>query len=985
MNPGVEETSLLHYGMPRRSGRYPWGSGEDPYQHSRDLLARVKELRKAGKKDGEIAAELGYVDKDGKPSPSKLKAAYSNAKNERDLYRIETAKSLREDGLGPTEIGKKMGVSESTVRGWFREEFEAKARQAAKTAFFIEDQVKAKGMVDVGRGVEIELGISKEMLNQALLMLEEEGYPIYPGGIPTGPGKQTNQKVICLPGTPYKAIYEYDKVHPLNEDNYTSHDGGQTFDKLVYPKSMDSKRLMVRYAEDGGEERDGLVELRRGVKDLSLDGSRYSQVRILVDDVAYIKGMAVYSDDMPPGVDVIFNTNKKKGTPVIGPKDNTVLKPIKKEDPDNPFGSLIKANGQNYYIDENGERQLGLINKRSDQGDWSDWKDALPSQFLGKQSKFMAKKQLDLAKANRLAEFEEICSLNNPTIKKHLLKDFADNCDSAAEDLKAAALPGQKYHVIIPINTLKETEVYAPGYSPGTKVALVRYPHAGIFEIPILTVTHKNKLGEDFIGNASGDAIGINKKIADQLSGADFDGDTVMVIPTHDKYGKVKVTSRKYLDGLEGFDPKMAYPKREGMPIMTKANTQKQMGIISNLITDMTLHGATDDELVRAVKHSMVVIDAEKHVLDYKRSEIENNIDGLKAKYQKKYDANGNVIGYGGASTILSKSKSEESVLKRQGNPHTNVKGKPDYDPDRPEGANIYKVADDLYRPIRSENKKTGIVTLTTIDGEKIKYNPSDDASRAKYHPVKKTDKETGEITFTNRDGTIKYATEPRTQKSTKMMETDDAHTLVSGDQRPMELIYADYANSMKALANKARLEIVNTSKIKYDSAAKDVYRSEVDSLMSKLNDALLNNPRERAAQRMKNAEVNAKKKDYKERTGEKMSASDEKKIKQMALNKARSEIGAISRRDRNIDITDREWEAIQAGAISETKLKKILDNTDVDKLKQRAMPRSTTTLSTAQVNRIKALAASNYTLDEIAKKMGKSTTTIAKYLKGVS
>ena len=43
------ENSLEHYGMPRRSGRYPWGSGEDPYQHgSQDFLSRVEELKKQG-------------------------------------------------------------------------------------------------------------------------------------------------------------------------------------------------------------------------------------------------------------------------------------------------------------------------------------------------------------------------------------------------------------------------------------------------------------------------------------------------------------------------------------------------------------------------------------------------------------------------------------------------------------------------------------------------------------------------------------------------------------------------------------------------------------------------------------------------------------------------------------------------------------------------------------------------------------------------
>ena len=982
----VAEENLMHYGMPKRSGRYPWGSGENPYQHSRDLLSRYEEMRKRGMSEAEIAAELGYFNEKGEPSSGKLRAARANAKNERDLYRIQTAKSLREDGLGPTEIGRKMGVPESTVRGWFKEDFEVRARQAQNTAFFIEDQILSKGMIDIGTGVEKELGISKEMLNQALLMLEEEGYPIYKGGVPqvTNAGQQTNQRVICPKGTLHKEIYNYDKVHPLNEDNYTSHDGGETFDKFVYPKSMDSKRMMVRYAEDGGIDKDGIVEIRRGVDDLSLGNSHYAQVRILVDNDRYIKGMAVYGDDksFPPGVDVIFNTNKSKDVPM-----RKVLKEVK-DDPDNPFGSLIKAGGQSYYYDKDGNRQLSLINKRADEGDWDEWKDTLPSQFLGKQTLYMAKKQLNLAKADKIAEYEEICSLTNPTIKKHLLEDFANNCDSAAADLKAAALPGQKYHVIIPVNTLKDNEIYAPGYEPGSKVALVRYPHGGTFEIPILTVNNKHQPAKDIIGTTSIDAVGINKKIADRLSGADFDGDTVMVIPTHDKAGKVKVTSTPPLKGLEGFDPKMDYPEKPGMQYMSKKGTQTQMGIISNLITDMTLANASDDEMAAAVRHSMVVIDAHKHKLNYKQSEIDNNISALKKKYQRTIDINGNEH-VGGASTILSRSKGETSVLKRQGSPYVNSKDSTDprrpYDPDRPEGALIYKTSDDLYRPKRSVNKDTGIVTLTSTTGEKIKYDPSNKESRDKYQPVKQVDKETGEITYKSKSGKITYELEPRTQKSTRMAETDDAYSLVSDLQHPMELVYADYANSMKSLANNARKEMISTGKIEYKASSKATYQKEVDSLMRKLNDAELNTPRERAAQRMANAEVEAKKKAHLEKTGTKMDSGDVKKASQQAITKARNTVGSVSRRDRNIEITDAEWEAIQAGAISENKLKRILNNTDVDKLKERAMPRSTTTLSQAQIDRIKALADSNYTLEQIAKKVGKSTTTVSNYLKGVN
>lgn len=981
-----DEEFLEHYGMPRRSGRYPWGSGDDPYQRTGDFIGRVEELRKSGFK---------YIDDDGKTwtgdtaiaksmglSSTEFRTELGIAKSERRMLNVARAQSLKDDGLSNSEIGRRMGVNESTVRSWFDEKANAKMNEAKTTAEFLKAHVDKKGMVDVGSGVNQELNISKERMDQALYLLKREGYEVYGGRFSqaTNPGQKTTQKILCKPGTDHKDIYDLDKIQTVTD--YISRDDGKTFEKKFnYPSSLDSKRLMIRYSEDGGIDKDGIVELRRNVPDLSLGDSRYSQVRIMVDGTHYIKGMAVYSDNMPDGVDVIFNTNKTKGTPMT-----KVLKEIK-DDPDNPFGSLIKdadQGGQYWYDADTGKRvsandptvknkKLGLINKRADEGDWTEWKDALPSQFLSKQSTSLAKKQLDLAKADKLAEYEEYCSITNPTIKKHYLQKFAESCDSAAVHLQAAALPGQKYHVIIPINTLKDNEIYAPGYKPGTKLALVRYPHGGTFEIPILTVTDKNPLGKKVIGTDVMDAVGINKKVADRLSGADFDGDTVMCLPTNN--GKVKITSTKPLEGLEGFDPKMSYGpetyKGRNVKLMTKGGMQQQMGVVSNLITDMTLAGAEPDEIARAVRHSMVVIDAYKHKLDYKQSEIDNNIAQLKKDYQ-----NG-----GGSSTIISRAKSPQSVDKRQGTPKVNMKGKSWYDPSKPEGALIYKKADDLYYVERVKyDKDTGDVTYRTASGKKLTYNVKDKDAVEKYKPIKRVDPNTGDVTFTNKAGDITYRTKTRTQDSSKMAEASDAYSLVSDARHPMELIYADYANSMKAMANQARKEMMSTKKIEYSKSAKFIYQKEVDALDEKLRVAELNKGRERAANRKAVVEVQSK-----VDAGLLTESGDIKKARQQSLAKYRQEVGSVSRKDRNIKITDKEWEAIQAGAITESKLKRILDNADADSLRERATPKTYKTASNAQVSRMKSMAASGYTLAQIADKMGLSTSTVSKYLKGVN
>ncbi|MCD8119736.1 MAG: helix-turn-helix domain-containing protein [Lachnospiraceae bacterium] len=985
----IADDILMHYGVGkldgapgRGSGRYPLGSGKNPNQHSRDFLSRIDDLKSQGLTEKQIADAMGLT-------TTQLRAQKALAKSEVRSAEYERAKELQEQGYNPTEIARIMGYkSESSIRSLLNPKSAENMNKSMVTAELIKKEVDSKGLVDVGTGVDAELGISKEKLDQALAILQEQGYEVYGGRIPqaTNPGKYTTLKIIGPPGTEHKDIYNYGEISSLKD--YISYDGGESFKKAFeYPASMDSSRLQIRYAEDGGKDKDGVVEIRRGVEDLSLGNSHYAQVRILVDGTHYIKGMAVYSDgsDMPDGVDVIFNTNKSKSVSKMD-----VLKEIHTEDPDNPFGSLIKEHGgQSYYDDPNGNyidevtgnrQSLSLINKRADEGDWGDWADALPSQFLSKQSDKLIKQQLTLAADDKKAEYEEICSLTNPTVKKALLKSFADDCDAAAVHLKAAALPRQKYQVILPLTTIKDTEIYAPNYEDGETVALIRYPHGGTFEIPILKVNNKQAEGREVLGNTPADAVGISSSVAARLSGADFDGDTVMVIPCNSSNSKIKIVSTQPLEGLKNFEPKDEYGAdysttdadgvtkhyyRNGVEFQQMKNTQTEMGKISNLITDMTLKGATDDELARAVRHSMVVIDAEKHHLDYKASERENNITGLKKKYQAKEDEEK----YGGAATLISRAKSQTSVTKRQGVPKINQKGKEWYDSSKPEGALIYKDSEKATYDVAKVSRRSADTNATIrISAKGTAYAQPDDSE--KWYPI---DGKTTTLKEGDRvDATITSKT--RTEKSTKMAETDDAMTLVSEYRSRAELAYADYANQMKSLANQARIEMVSTGKIEYSASAAKTYAEEVKVLKSKLNVSLQNAPKERLAQIIANDKVTAMKQENPDMTKEQI-----KKASQQALTQARQTVGAERQA---IEITDRGWEAIQAGAISENQLAQILDHTDIDKLKERATPRTSTELSQVQQNRIKSLAASGYTTEQIAKALGVSTSTVRKYLK---
>jgi DNA-binding NarL/FixJ family response regulator len=992
-----KEDELSHYGTPKHSGRYPWGSGENPYQNSGDFLSRYEELKKQGLKEKEIAEAYGI-------KTPQLRAQLSVANSERRANLIATARSLEADGLNRVQIAAKMGLKgESSVRSLLDADSESRMKIAEKTANNLKLIVDDKGMIDIGVGVERQLGISKEKLNQAVEILKFEGYEVWGGRVPqaTNKGKLTTLRVLCVPGTPHRDIFNYTNIK--NIDEYISYDNGDTLlmdangnpTSFLYPKSLDSNRLQIRYAEDGGDTKDGVIELRRGVKDISLGNSNYSQVRILVDDTHYIKGMAIYSDNLPDGCDIMFNTNKSNSVPKI-----EVLKKIK-NDPDNPFGSTIKEiGGQSFYKDENGVPQLSLINKRADEGDWGSWSKELSSQFLAKQPMKLINKQLNLAISDKQDEYDEIISLTNPTVKKTLLTAFSDDCDAAAIHLKAAALPGQTYKVILPINSLKDNEVYNPLLDDGTQMALVRYPHGGTFEIPILTNNTRNREGISVMSSNPTDAIGINANVAKILSGADFDGDTVMVIPLN---GKIKIASQKAsedekLKQLADFDNKLRYgpdPGSEGVRIikgkehyfrggkeytpMKETSIQLQMGTISNLITDMTLKGANNDEIAKAVKHSMVIIDAHKHNLDYRASEKDNDVRLLHKKYQTQVDEHGRI--HLGASTLISKAKSETTI------------------PERKEGAFFAKDTgnkltlidadnkiffDEKTNKVYTENEKRTLYADPNT-GVKLYHDTNREFTRALYKNEKgKLMKSTvrvkdGKLYYKDEDGNYVWVTNERlvtelaTMKSTNMADTTDARTLSSG--LPQEEAYATYANKLKSLANQARKEVFVIKDIPYSASARLTYLDEVESLDFKLNKALLNAPKERQAQIIATSAIKAKKLVEPSMTSEQI-----KKLEQQELSRARGRVGA---KRSEVVISQKEWAAIQAGAISKTKLEQIIANANLDTLRQLAMPRTTTTLSENKIRRLKNMANAGYTTAEIAKSLNISTSTVSDYLKG--
>ena len=638
----TQEQYLIHYGTLRKSGRYPWGSGDNVEQQNRSFLDEVQKLKQQGLTEVQIAEGFGMT-------TSQLRNYKTIARAENKQAQINQAQKLKDKGWSNVEIGKHMGINESSVRALLAPGSADKNNVLSQTVSMLKDEVAEKKYIDVGAGNEARLSISDSKFKAALAVMKDEGYKIHYFKTPQvgNPGKFTSLKILTKDDVTGKEMYA--NLENIKLIGQFSTDGGRSYVDPGPPLNISSKRVAVRYAEQGGKEADGVIYVRPGIKDISIGNSRYAQVRVGVDGTHFLKGMAVYKDDLPPGVDLMFNTNKSS----TGNKLDAMKK--QESDPDLPFGSITRPLTER---DSKGKEHItSVMNIVNEEGNWDDWSRNLSGQMLSKQSPLLAKAQLAKTYEKKVAGLEEIKSLTNPAVRKKLLQEYADEVDSSAVHLKAASMDRQATKVILPISSIKPTEIYAPSFRDGERVVLIRYPHGGIFEIPELTVNNRNREAKKIIGtskDAREDAVGIHWKTAEKLSGADFDGDTVLVIPNNSSSIKTAPT----LTGLKNFDAKAKYPKYDGMIPMTEKTKGPHMGNISNLITDMTIRGANNDELAAAVRHSMVVIDAAKHELDYKQSAIDNGISALKAKYQGGANR--------GASTLVSRAGAKEYVKARK-------------------------------------------------------------------------------------------------------------------------------------------------------------------------------------------------------------------------------------------------------------------------------------------------------------------------------
>ena len=923
-----------HYGVKYKSGRYEYGSGENPFQHDPKILSIISDMKQAGMTETEIAGYFGM-------STTDLRREVSLIRNENREYNRQKALEMLDTGMSKAAVAKELGIAPSTLNSLLNAESAEKQRIVNSTADVLKNYISANDgcYVDIGLGAENLMGVSQTKLRTAIHKLEEEGYVTHTIKVDQigVDGAKTEIKVLCPPGTEWSEVVQnMDKIQVFG-GSYTE-DGGRTWAGIEKPQSVDGSRVMVRYGDQGGTDMDGVIQIRRGCEDLDLGDAHYAQVRVAVDEKYYLKGMAIYADDknFPDGVDIIYNSNKDSSK---YPDPHDVYKKMKLEN-ENPFGANLRMEdgvivGQSHYIGSDGEDHLSALNIVRQEGDWNTWSKNLASQMLSKQPVALAKGQLDEAYNDSKAEYDEIMKIECPEVRSSLLNEFAGKCDSAAVELKAAALPRQSYKVILPVPELKDNEVYAPTYRDGEEVVLIRYPHGGIFEIPRLIVNNRNSQGNEVVGKDAKDAIGINPKTAEQLSGADFDGDTVIIIPT----SGYNIKNMAPLEGLKDFNPKMYQVDH---PTITNQTKQIEMGKISNLITDMTIAGAPPEDLARAVRHSMVVIDSEKHHLDYKQSEKDNGIAELKEKYRGNSTA--------GASTLISRASS----------------------------------------PTRVDERKEVLYPSTMTDEEKEKWYSGEKVYRetgrveSKYtssakNQLKKIADEYGKNSKEYKEAASKADLQDVkiTQEVAKMSLVKDANELSSGTK--MESVYANYANSMKALAATARKEARTAGSTTKNTKASVLYSQEVNSIKAKVDLALKNKPLERQAQILANKwywDAFNKVKD----TADAWDSEHQARYKGQYLQEARRRVGADKKGTR-IVLTENEWKAVNSGAVTSNIISQIISNSDSSTLKQLANPRQEKTVTSAQQSRIRSLIARGYTIAEVADHMSLSTSTIEKYM----
>ena len=177
----------------------------------------------------------------------------------------------------------------------------------------------------------------------------------------------------------------------------------------------------------------------------------------------------------------------------------------------------------------------------------------------------------------------------------------------------------------------------------------------------------------------------------------------------------------------------------------------------------------------------------------------------------------------------------------------------------------------------------------------------------------------------------------------------------------------------MKSLANEARKAHLTA---KYETPKKNptaakAYEQEVSHLKYQLNEAKKNAPIERRAQALAQSVVELER----QNSGGQMSKGEYSKRLDRELKRSREILGA---KRYQMDISPKEWEAIQSGAVPKTTQEEIFKYADAAILREYAMPKEKKGLDKSYISLAKSMAKRGYTLQEIADRFDVSPSTIS-------
>ena len=241
------------------------------FQSQGFVLISIPDIREEGRTETQIANELGLT-------TTQLRNAITYARKEEREYNREQVAGMKEAGLSNVEIGQRLGISEGTVRNYISDNKSSKAtseQQLDNIEKALSDSLKQTGHLDVGVGVERQLGVSRTKFNAVVNQMVENG-DLYIHNIQiqrlNDPTKYTIVKVLSTEPDYLKVLKDSTNIGNLE---YFSDDKAlESAKRFETPQMVDLNRIKIRYQEDGGADLDGLIEIRKGTEDLDLGNSQ---------------------------------------------------------------------------------------------------------------------------------------------------------------------------------------------------------------------------------------------------------------------------------------------------------------------------------------------------------------------------------------------------------------------------------------------------------------------------------------------------------------------------------------------------------------------------------------------------------------------------------------------------------------------------------------------------------------------------------------